>query len=151
MPDRIICRVLTGPTASGKSGFAMELAAQMGWDILCMDSMQVYRRMNIGTAKPTPAEQLRVKHHLLDLCDPGESFSVAMYREKAETLIREKWNGEHRELLFVGGTGLYLQALMHPMGMGNVPADENLRAELRELAQTQDDFSDLDDFDFDDI
>ena len=138
MDHKIICRVLTGPTASGKTEISLRLAERNHWEIACMDSMQIYRGMNIGTAKPTPAEQLRVKHHLLDLCDPGESFSVAMYREKAETLIREKWNGEHRELLFVGGTGLYLQALMHPMGMGNVPADEDLRAELRELAQTQD-------------
>ena len=77
MPERIICRVLTGPTASGKSAFALELAAAMGWDILCMDSMQIYRRMNIGTAKPTAEEQRIVPHHLLDIRNPEESFSVS--------------------------------------------------------------------------
>ena len=71
-----------------------------------------------------------MRHHLLDLCDPSEPFSVAMYREQAEALIRRKWTEEGKELLFVGGTGLYLQALMHPMGMGSVPADEELREEL---------------------
>ena len=136
MPDRIICRVLTGPTASGKSGFAMELAAQMGWDILCMDSMQVYRRMNIGTAKPTAAEQQIVPHHLLDIRNPEESFSVSEYVTEAESLVRELYHAG-KNVLFVGGTGLYLQAMMMPMGMGNVPANPALREELNQLALTE--------------
>ena len=136
MPDRIICRVLTGPTASGKSNFAMELAAQMGWDILCMDSMQVYRRMNIGTAKPSAAEQKLVPHHLLDIRNPEESFSVSEYVTEAESLNREQ-NRTGKSVLFVGGTGLYLQAMMMPMGMGNVPANPALREELNQLALTE--------------
>ena len=136
MPDRIICRVLTGPTASGKSNFAMELAAQMGRDILCMDSMQVYRRMNIGTAKPSAAEQKLVPHHLLDIRNPEESFSVSEYVTEAESLVRELYHAG-KNVLFVGGTGLYLQAMMMPMGMGNVPANPALREELNRLALTE--------------
>ena len=136
MPDRIICRVLTGPTASGKSNFAMELAAQMGWDILCMDSMQVYRRMNIGTAKPSAAEQKLVPHHLQDIRNLEESFSVSEYVTEAESLVRELYHAG-KNVLFVGGTGLYLQAMMMPMGMGNVPANPALREELNQLALTE--------------
>lgn len=136
MPERIICRVLTGPTASGKSAFALELAAAMGWDILCMDSMQIYRRMNIGTAKPTAEEQRIVPHHLLDIRNPEESFSVSEYVPEAERLVREL-HGKGKSVLFVGGTGLYLQAMMMPMGMGNVPANPALREELNQLALTE--------------
>lgn len=135
MKEKIICRVLTGPTASGKSALGLELAEKHGWDILCMDSMQIYRRMDIGTAKPTPADRNRVRHEMLDICEPDESFSVAMYQEMAARLIREKGkNG--RPVLLVGGTGLYLQAMMHPMGLGQIPANEALREELRQLAAT---------------
>ena len=135
MQEQIVCRVLTGATASGKTELSLELAERNGWEIACMDSMQIYRGMNIGTAKPTPEEQSRVPHHLLDLISPWEGFSVAMYREKAENLIREKWQ-QGKSLLFVGGTGLYLQALMHPLGMGAVPANETLRQELHMLADS---------------
>ena len=134
MKNKIICRVLTGPTASGKTKVSLELAEKNGWDILCMDSMQIYRRMNIGTAKPTAEERARVPHYMLDICETDESFSVAAYRERAEALVKEKWQKEGREVLFVGGTGLYLQAMMHPMGMGQIPADEKLREEMNRLA-----------------
>ena len=133
MKDRIICRVLTGPTASGKTELSLRIAEKYHFEICCMDSMQIYRGMDIGTAKPTAEERRRVRHHLVDICDPRESFSVAAYREAAEELVREKAR-EGTELLFVGGTGLYLQAMMHPMSMGNVPADEELRAELHRIA-----------------
>ena len=130
---KILCRALTGPTGSGKSALAMRLALEKGWDILCMDSMQIYRRMDIGTAKPTKEDRAAVRHHLLDLREPDESFSVSDYVEEAEKKIREL-NAAGREFLFVGGTGLYLQALMHPMGMGNIPANEKLREELNDTA-----------------
>ena len=125
-----ILRVLTGPTASGKSALGLRLAEEMGWDILCMDSMQIYRGMDIGTAKPTPEERRRVPHHLLDLCDPAETFSVSAWRDAAEEKLHQL-RSEGREALLVGGTGLYLQALLHPMAMGNVPADEELRQRLK--------------------
>ena len=134
--EKIICRVLTGPTASGKTVLGIRLAREMGWEILCMDSMQIYRRMNIGTAKPTAEEMQGVPHHLLDLCEPTESYSVSDYREAAEKLVREL-AGQGREVLFVGGTALYLQAMMHPMGMGQVSANPALREELNRLAETR--------------
>ena len=123
----MICRVITGPTASGKSALALRLAEKTDWPILCMDSMQIYRGMDIGTAKPTREDRERVPHYLLDIRHPSASFSVSEYVREAETLLKTL----NRGVLFVGGTGLYLQALIHPMGMGNVPADENLREELR--------------------
>ena len=133
MNGKILCRVLTGPTASGKSELAMQLAMEEGWDILCMDSMQIYRGMDIGTAKPTAEERSLVPHHLLDLCNPTENFSVSRYVKAAETKIREL-HAQGRCALFVGGTGLYLEAMMKPLGMGFVPADQTLRNELHELA-----------------
>ena len=136
MDERIVCRILTGPTASGKSDWGLRMAEEQGWVIVCMDSMQIYRGMDIGTAKPTREERARVPHRMIDICDPRDAFSVAAYREQAEALVRQKAE-EGREVLFVGGTGLYLQAMMHPMGMGSVPADETLRAELRALAATE--------------
>ena len=136
MDHKIICRVLTGPTASGKTGLGVAIAKAEGWDILCMDSMQVYRRMNIGTAKPSAAEQKLVPHHLLDIRNPEESFSVSEYVTEAESLVRELYHAG-KNVLFVGGTGLYLQAMMMPMGMGNVPANPALREELNQLALTE--------------
>ncbi len=133
MKDRILCRVLTGPTASGKTAVSLRLAEKNGWEILCMDSMQIYRRMDIGTAKPTAEERRRVPHHLLDFVEPSEPFSVSDYVRRAESLVKDLAK-EGKQVLFVGGTGLYLQALMHPMGMGGVPANPALRAELNELA-----------------
>ena len=133
--EKITCRVLTGPTASGKTELGIRLALEQGWEIACMDSMQIYRRMNIGTAKPTPEEARIVPHHLMDICEPTEPYSVSDYRNAAEKLVLEK-HGQGKEILFVGGTALYLQAMMHPMGMGNVPANEALRAELNARAET---------------
>ena len=135
MTGKAICRVLTGPTASGKTEIGIRLAREMGWDILCMDSMQIYRRMNIGTAKPSEEERQGVPHHLLDICEPADSYSVTDYRNAAEQLIREL-AGQGKDVLFVGGTALYLQAMMHPMGMGQVSANPELRAELNHLAET---------------
>ena len=86
MTEQITCRVLTGPTASGKTEFGIRLAREQGWDILCMDSMQIYRRMNIGTAKPTPGEMQGVRHYLMNICEPTESYSVSDYRSAAENL-----------------------------------------------------------------
>ena len=133
MADKLLCRVLTGPTASGKSALAMRLAQDEGWEIICMDSMQIYRRMDIGTAKPTPEEQMLIPHHMLDIREPNETFSVSEYVEEAEQTV-ERLYSEGRKFLFVGGTGLYLQAMMHPMGMGSVPADKIQRTELNGIA-----------------
>ena len=132
MNGRYICRVLTGPTGSGKSETAMRLAVENGWDILCMDSMQVYRRMDIGTAKPTPEDRQKVNHYLLDLCEPSELYNVSSYVQDALSAVeREQKAG--REFIFVGGTGLYLEGMMKPLGMGHIPANESLRQELYRL------------------
>ena len=135
MEEMITCRVLTGPTASGKSEIAVRIAEQEGWDIICMDSMQIYRRMDIGTAKPTPDEMRGVIHHMLDICEPTDSYSVSQYRKEAERLVFDLHQNQKKEVLFVGGTALYLQALMHPMGMGQVPANNTLRVKLHAAAE----------------
>lgn len=113
----------------------MRLAQENGYEILCMDSMQIYRGMDIGTAKPTREEQKLVPHHLLDIVDPRDSYSVASWRDTAEPLVK-RLAEEGKQVLFVGGTGLYLDSLVHPMAMGSVPADEELRRELRTKGET---------------
>jgi tRNA dimethylallyltransferase len=102
---------ILGPTASGKSALALELAEQLGGEILCCDSMQVYRGMDIGTAKATPSERTAIPHHLLDLVSPDQQFHAAAWAESARALIRD---AERRERLpiIVGGTGLYFRALV---------------------------------------
>ena len=131
---QIVCRVLTGPTASGKTALGVRLAREMGYEILCMDSMQIYRRMDIGTAKPTAEEMQGVPHHLMDLCEPTENFSVADWRDRADALVKRLWTEKQARVLFVGGTGLYLEALRDCLDMGQVPANEERRRELHALA-----------------
>ena len=121
---------LVGPTASGKTALSLEVAQRLGGEILCMDSMQIYRRMDIGTAKPTPAEQALVPHHLLDLIEPTDTFSVTQYAERARNVIDQV-----SVPILVGGTGLYLQALSLPMDFGTVPGDEALRSQYHALAR----------------
>lgn len=127
------CWVLTGPTASGKTALSIRLAKAYQCEIVCMDSMQIYRGMNIGTAKPTLAEMDGIPHHMIDVANPEEAFSVARYQEMAEECIADIQARGKRALL-VGGTGLYLRALRQPMAMGDVAADDKLRAELEALA-----------------
>ena len=99
-----------------------------------MDSMQIYRGMDIGTAKPTREEQETVPHHLLDICDPRERYSVSRYVQDAEQCVREIAE-RGREALFVGGTGLYLEGIVKGMRLGSIPANEELRAGLRALSE----------------
>lgn len=127
------CWVLTGPTASGKTALSIRLAKTYGCEIICMDSMQLYRGMDVGTAKPTAEEMAGVPHHMLDVAEPTEAFSVAQYQEMAEACMADILARGHRPLL-VGGTGLYLRALRHPMAMGEVRGDEELRRELEAQA-----------------
>lgn len=131
--DEKMCWVLTGPTASGKTALSIRLAKEFGCEIVCMDSMQIYRGMNVGTAKPTQEEMDGIPHHMLDVADPDEAFSVARYQEMAEECIADIHVRGKRALL-VGGTGLYLRALRQPMAMGDASADESIRAELEALA-----------------
>jgi len=120
--------VLVGPTASGKSALAHALALRMGdVELISADSMQVYRAMDLGTAKPTPAEQAEVPHHLLDVADPAEDYSVARFQVAAAEAIAAIEGRNHRALV-VGGTGLYVQAVVDGLALpGEWP---DLRAEM---------------------
>lgn len=105
------CRFLAGPTASGKTAVALVLAERIGGEIIALDSMSLYRGMDIGTAKPSRDEQARVPHHLIDVIDPHEDYSVAEYVSAAGEVCREIVE-RGRIPLFVGGTGLYLRAVL---------------------------------------
>jgi tRNA dimethylallyltransferase len=119
--------VIVGPTASGKSAAALEIARQIHGEILSVDSMQVYRAMDIGTAKPTADERAAVKHHLIDLVNPNESFTVARFVEIADDLIATA----SAPLVITGGTPLYYKSLFE--GLFDGPgADEMIRSRLRE-------------------
>ncbi len=110
--------VLAGPTASGKTDLSLWLAEQLNGEILCTDSMQVYRRLNIGTAKPTPAEQAQVPHHLLDRVDPDEAYSAGRYEREALEALQDL-SRRGKTPILVGGTGLYYRALMY--GLSDMP------------------------------
>ena len=119
---------LVGPTACGKSALAMQLAEHLPLEIISLDSAQVFRGMNVGTAKPSAAERAQVPHHLLDIIDPTESYSAARFRGDALRLMNEI-RARGRLPLLVGGTMLYLKALRE--GLSDLPqADAALRAEL---------------------
>lgn len=125
---------ISGATASGKSDLALKLAQTLDGEIICMDSMQIYRRMDIGTAKPTTEEQATVPHHMLDIVEPTENYAVADYAAAAENVIREI-AARGKQPILVGGTGLYLKALMHGMTLGNASGDEKIRARLYAIAE----------------
>ena len=119
MPQKPIVPVLGGPTASGKSDVALALAAAFGLEIVSADAMQVYRGMDVGTAKPTPAERAQVPHHAVDVVDPDEPFSVADWVRLGERAIAEVLE-RGRTPFVVGGTGFYLRALSR--GLPTVPS-----------------------------
>ena len=120
---------IVGPTASGKTALSILVAQRLGAEILCMDSMQIYRGMDIGTAKPTKEEQAMAPHHLHSFLDPDASFSVSQYAAMARELIEKI----PRPML-VGGTGMYLQSLSLPMDYGAVGGDEEIRKKYHKLA-----------------
>ena len=135
MPPKVI--VIAGPTASGKTGLGIQLAGCLDGEIVSADSMQIYRRMDIGTAKATPAEQAMARHHMIDVAEPEEDYSVARYvREAAaccEDILRRG-----KTPIIVGGTGLYIDSLLAgrdfaPRGDG----DEQLRQRLSEDYEAQ--------------
>jgi tRNA dimethylallyltransferase len=125
--------VITGPTAVGKSAVALALAERFGAEIVSADSRQVYRYLDIGTAKPSPAERARVRHHLIDLVDPDEPFSVAEYQDAAEAVLADLAR-RGRVALLVGGSPHYLQAVVDRLAFPRVPPQPALRAELEALA-----------------
>lgn len=127
------CLILTGPTGSGKSALALELAPRLDAEIVAMDSMTLYRGMDIGTAKPTAQERALVPHHLIDVLDPHEPASVAWWLGEATRVVNEI-ESRGKRVLFVGGTPLYLKAVLHGLFDGP-PADPALRGCLEDEAQ----------------
>jgi len=123
---------IVGPTASGKSQVAMEIASKINAEILSADSMQIYRYMDIGTGKPSPEDRGRIPHHLIDIIFPDETFSAANYKERARGIIDELRKAG-KNILIVGGTGLYIKALLRGLFL-SPEADQSLRQELREKA-----------------
>jgi len=129
------CWFLSGPTAAGKTSVAVALAREIDAEIVSLDSMALYRDMNIGTAKPTVEEMGGVPHHLIDVIRPHEEFSLAQYVEAAEQCVEEiKTRG--KQALFVGGTPLYLKGLLRGIFNGP-PPDEEFRRRLKEQAETE--------------
>lgn len=123
------CWFLTGPTAGGKTEIGIALARHIGAEIISLDSMALYRGMDIGTAKPTSDQRAAVSHHLVDVVDPHEDFSLAQYVDAAEACVADI-RSRGRKVLFVGGTPLYLKAILRGIFEGP-PADSTLRDRLQ--------------------
>ena len=134
MQNRLIC--ITGPTASGKTALSIALAQRLQTEIISSDSMQIYREMDIGTAKPTAAEQAAVPHHMIDIVDPGEPFSVARYVELADQCAQTLLQGGKIPLV-VGGTGLYLDALIEGSAFPGDETDHSIREKYERMAREQ--------------
>jgi len=127
--------LITGPTAAGKSGVGLWLAERLGAEIVSVDSMKVYRGMDIGTAKPTREARARVPHHMIDVADPTEEYNVARYVSETNAAIADIWRRGRRPLL-VGGTPLYIRALLSGLFTGP-GADPQLRARLWERVRRE--------------
>ena len=127
---------VAGPTAVGKTKFSILLAEAFDGEIISCDSMQLYRFMDIGSAKPTPQEQARARHHLVDVIDPREEFSVARYQKMAKDAIKDVLS-RGKTPIISGGTGLYLNSLLYEMDFSTVPQDDAYRRELMEKAERE--------------
>ncbi len=128
--NNIIC--IAGPTASGKTALAVELAKEFHGEVVSCDSMQIYRRMDIGTAKPTAEEMQGIPHHMLDVCEPDEAFSVSRYCELASPIVDDIL-ARGKTAIIAGGTGLYMDALIRGNTFADFPATghrERLEARL---------------------
>lgn len=121
--------VITGPTATGKTALGVELALNLGGEIVSADSMQVYRGMDIGTAKATMEERKGVPHHMVDVADPGEVYSAAKYSEEAAVCV-EDIRARGKIPIVVGGTGLYIDGLLRGTEYAAAPGDSGVRQEL---------------------
>ena len=132
MNDKIIA--VAGPTASGKSALALELCKRLDGELVSLDSMQIYRGLDIGTAKPTKAEQAEVRHHMIDICAPTENFSAAEFAERAHKVIADV-QSRGKKVVLCGGTGLYLDTVLGRLDFGEIESDEKLRDELIAFAE----------------
>jgi len=127
--------LILGVTASGKGRLAFDLADSMGAEIISIDSMKVYRRMNIGTGKPPEEARRRIKYHLIDIVEPSDSFSVGTFLDAALHAI-EQMRSRNRPVVAVGGTALYIKALLYGLFEGP-PSDEQIRTRLKAQAQAE--------------
>ena len=121
--------VICGPTASGKTALSIELAKKIDGEIVSCDSMQIYKEMDIGTAKPTKEEMQGIKHYMIDIISPEERYSVADYKEQAKQAIREILN-KGKVPIVVGGTGLYVDSLIYEINYPKIEFDEKYREKL---------------------
>lgn len=128
--------VVCGPTAGGKTGLGISLAKALGGEVVSADSMQVYRRLDIGTAKPDIEERQGIPHHMLDVAEPTESYSVARYCAEAAEVIKEVHSREKLPII-VGGTGLYIDNLINNTDFSSPQGDEELRKQLWEIAEKE--------------
>ena len=134
MQNRLIC--ICGPTASGKTALSVAIAKQLHTEIISADSMQIYRGMDIGTAKPTIEERQGIPHHLPDVCEPSEPFSVARYVELADAAAQEILS-RGRTPIVAGGTGLYMDALIECSTFSGDETDWTVRQKYQHMADTQ--------------
>lgn len=134
MKDSLV--VIVGPTAVGKSEVGVKLAQVVDGEIISGDSVQVYRKLNIGSAKVTPAEKQGVQHYMLDILDPAEEFSVAIFRDRVKDLIKEI-NGRGKIPILVGGTGLYVRSVLDPYDFPDSDATKEIRKELHQISESQ--------------
>ena len=128
--------VIGGPTACGKTGFSIKLAKKINGEIISADSMQVYRYMDIGTAKVTPEEADGVPHYLIDEFDPDEEYNVMLFQQKAKAYMEEIW-AKGKTPILVGGTGFYINALLYDNDFTETDNDTSYREECYKLAQEQ--------------
>ena len=126
--------VIAGPTAVGKTAISIEVATRMNGQIVSCDSMQLYKYMDIGSAKPTNEQLQSVPHHLIGVVDPKESFSVVQYQQLAKTAIDQIFD-EWQTPVVTGGTGLYLNSLLYNMDFGANPGDLGYRSQLFDVAE----------------
>ncbi len=125
--------ILTGPTAVGKTDLSLLLAKKINGEIISADSMQVYKKMDIGTAKIMPEEMDGVRHHLIDILDPSEDFNVVLFKKYALAAMNEIYSRNHIPII-TGGTGFYIQALLYDINFDENDGDMSYRHELEELA-----------------
>lgn len=129
--------VIVGPTASGKTALSIELAKKIDGEIVSCDSMQIYKDMNIGSAKPTIDEMQGIKHYMIDIVPPDERYSVAEYKKQAEQAIEEILQ-KGKTPIVIGGTGLYANSLIYGIEYSNIKLDEEYRKKLEKIASSED-------------
>ncbi len=127
---------IIGATATGKSSLAIELAQKFNTEIISADSRLVYKDFDIGTAKPTKQELLKIKHHCIDVVSPTEDFSVTEFKNIAQEAINELFE-QNKTPIIAGGTGFYIKALLEGFSIPKVKADEKFRAEMKKIAETK--------------